>query len=476
MAKGEARTRQAVELPVHVDVGGSAAAAIGERAGLLPSEIDALEPRLREAITRLEDERAEGRRPFLELAEQRGDLDAVLAQVQRFRGEVDWCVVVGGDGSAAGNRLLADALIDCPGEPGDGRVGLLILDSAEPRAVQSVLDRVDLGRTVVHVISRASESLETLAAFLVLRDHLVRELGAVEYVDHLLVTTDADAGPLRQLIHDEGLHGLDFPAGVSGHQAATSPIHLFGAALAGVDVEAFLSGVRAMDAQCRTPEVSQNPAAMLAANHYLLATLHGMQIEILQHYSDRLGGFAQWWRQFWAPTLGKRHEGEFSSMSMGTTPVVARGTVDNHTQLQLYLDGPTDKLVTFLRVVDEGPQLEIPRSLADFDDIAFLGGRGLGEMVSLQQKAVEWAMMRAGRPSVSIELADLAPETLGRMVRLFEVTGLLCASLHDVDPQARPAVEATRRMTLAALGRPGFEDEAQALRRWLEERGEEIPS
>jgi len=462
--------------PVRLDVSGATQEQIGAQAGLSRAEMDSVAGRLRESIARLGTERDEGRRPFLEMAYRAGDLTDTIARADELRDEIDWFVLVAGEGAALGNRLLTEALVDRPSEGGSGRVGLLVVDGADPIALRSVLSRIELRRTVFQVITRAGESVETLAAFLVLRDVLLRELGAVEYTRHLLLTTDADVGPLRQIVNDEGLHSTVFPPGVAGHQAASSPAHLLGSVLLDVDVAAFLEGVRSMDDRCRPADPDGNPAALLATVYYLLATLHGVQTSVLFAYGDRLGGLAEWWRQFWAATLGKKVEGETSSVAVGTTPVVARGTVDQYTQVQMYLDVPADKVVTFLGLADTGPRVEVPHSYGDIEDIGYLGGHTLDELIKLEQAAVEWATARAGRPAVSIEIPALTPHALGQVVRLLESTALLCASLHDVDPHARPAVEGIRRLVSGALRRPGFEAEGEAVQHWVAERSRRSPS
>ncbi len=463
---GRRRGRQSVS----IDVGGALDASIGAQAGVSAAELDSVAARIGESISRLEADRGEGTRPFLELAQRRGDLKRTLAAARDLAGKIDSFVIVAGEGSALGTQLLVQALVDRPEEVVDGRPAILVLDGADPAAVQAVLARVDLRRTVFHVLSRSGERVETLAVFLILRDRLLSELGAVDYTRHLLLTTDTQAGPLRQIVNDEGLHATEFPPGVAGHQAASSPQHLLGAAVAGVDTASFLAGVMAMDARCRLPDPEANPAARLATIYYLLATLHGVQTHVLFHYADRLAGFAQWWRHLWAATLAKKLEGESSRIAVGTTPVVARGTLDHSSQIQSYLEGPADKVITFLSVDGAAQAGTIPGTYGDLEDIAYLGGRSLAELGALERAAVEFAMARESRPSISISVPVLDAYALGELVRLFEVTTLLGASLHDVDPQARPASEVVRRLVLGALGRPGFESEQQAFERWRDSR------
>lgn len=450
MASGGRRRGKGAESALRVELGGVTSEVIGSQAGLPASEIEFVRARLTDSIRRLDAERDEGRRPFLEMSGGTDALAAMTARARELRGKLDWVVVVAGEGSTLGSALLVDALASGLDGP-----HFLEIDGANPTALRRVLDRVEPSRALFHVIERSGENVETLAAFLVLRDRLVSALGAVDYAGHLLVTTDPDAGPLRQIVNDEGLHSSDFPAGVLGHQTATSPHHLLGAQLLGVDVAAYLDGVAEMDARCRGDDPATNPAAALALVSYLLATLHGIRTSVLLSYDDALAGFAEWWRHLWAATLGKKLEGESSSVSVGLTPVVARGTLDQYTQMQMYLDGPADKLCTFLSVRDVASPIQVPASFRSDEDIGFLGGRTIEDVSREAQRAARVSLARAQRPSIAIELARLDANSLGQLVRLFESAALLCASLHDVDPQARPGVESARRVLLGLLERSG---------------------
>lgn len=464
MASGSRRRKNAAGAVVRVDLTGVTAEVIGAQAGLPSQEVESVHERLVDSIRRLDIERAEGRRPFLEMAAQSGEVSKMQARAAELRGKLDWVVLVAGEGSTLGSRLLADTLPSVS----DEAPRLLTIDGANPTAIRRVLARVDPARTLFHVLERSGENVETLAAFLVLRERLLSTLGAVDYARHLLVTTDADAGPLRQIVKDEGLHSTEFPAGVLGHQSATSPHHLLAAELVGADVPSYLQGVLEMDARCRVDDPDKNPAAVLALSTHLLATLHGVRTSVLFVYDEALHGLAQWWRHLWAASLGKKLEGESSSVSVGTTPVVAHGTLDQYTQLQMYLDGPADKLCTFLSVKEDASPTDVPASFPSDEDVGFIGGHSIEDVARAAQRATRAALARAERPSIVIEVERLDARATGQLVRLFESAALLCASLHDVDPQARPAVESVRRLLVGLLARP--EEEALDLETFLRER------
>jgi glucose-6-phosphate isomerase len=460
------RKRQQPE-PVRIDLNGVFASTIGAASGIHPEELTTLRPRLAAAIETLQSERAQGLHPFLDLPHEREALGEMLSLAEQLRDDVDSFVVLGIGGSARGARAMAGALA---GEVASGKRGgprLIVADNIDPASFASLLDELDLSRTVFNVVSKSGETSETMAQFLIVRERLLRELGAVDYVKHILVTTDPDGGSLRQIVNDEGFPSTSFPGGVSGRFSALSSVHLLPVALLGIDVEQILDGAAAMDARCRTLDPEQNPAALLAGVRYLLDVLHGVPTAVLMPYCDRLVPLADWWCQLWAESLGKRVERNGGRLSIGQTPVRAIGAADQHSQMQLYLDGPADKVITFVRVADAGVALEIPRSYPDLEDVAYLGGHELGELLVMEQRAMELALNKRGRPTIAIEVPRLTPYTVGQLVYLMEVETVLTAALFGIDPFNQPAVEEGKRLTFGLAGKPGYEEERAEIERWL---------
>src|SRR5581483_3078653 len=385
---------------------------------------------------------------------------------ERLRGECETFVLLGIGGSAVGARALAGTLAPDGGH-GRGRIEVVVADNIDPSAFDDLLERLDLRRTVFNVVTKSGETAETLAQFLVVRERLLREFGAEEYARHLLITTDAGSGALRQIVNDEGLFSADYPASVGGRFSILSPVHLLAAALLDVDVEALLAGAAAMDARCRVAEPDANPAAQLAGVRYLLDTLHGIQTAVLMPYSERLVPLAQWWRQLWAESIGKRVERDGAVVSIGQTPVVAVGASDQHSQIQLFLHGPADKVVTFLRVEDHGARVEVPQTYPDIADVAYLGGHTLGDLLNMEQQATELALVKRSRPTITITLPDVSPHVVGQLFYLMEVEAVLTGALFGVDPYSQPGIEETKRLIFGLGGKPGFEDERAEVERWL---------
>ncbi|HYC22304.1 MAG TPA: glucose-6-phosphate isomerase [Candidatus Bathyarchaeia archaeon] len=470
MASAYRRKRKHDDSLIHVDLNGVMQDMIGGEAGVSVAELEAIQPRLVDAVGHLADERKQGLRPFLDLPYEKAALEETLALADELRRDLDWFVMLAIGGSALGARAIATALAPGGGHGGPGHVGLIVADNIDPQRFVALLDGLDLRRTIFNVISKSGETAETMAQFLIVRERLLRELGAVDYAKHLLVTTEAESGSLRQIVNDEGFSSTNFPASVGGRFSVLSSVHLLPAALLDVDVTALLAGAQAMDERCKSSDLGRNPAAMLAAAHYLLDTLHGISIAVMMPYSDLLSTFAEWWCELWAESLGKRLERDGSVVAIGQTPVRAVGATDQHSQIQLYVDGPADKVVSFLRVADHGARVEVPRSYPDIGDVAYLGGLPLGELLNAEQRATELALQKHGRPTITIELPAVTPFALGQLFYLMEVTTILAAELYGVDPYNQPGIEEGKRLTFGLAGKPGFEEQKSEVEAWLQRK------
>jgi glucose-6-phosphate isomerase len=440
-------TREATS--VRLDVNGMMADVIGD-AGLTREEVDGLAPLLSETTHALRGRRAAGELPVLDLPHDKESVSQVKALAIEVRAECDTLVVLATGGAALGTRALTEALADSTPR-------VIVGDNIDPWSFGRFLDSLDLSRTTFNVISKSGETPETMAQFLIVRDLLLRQLGAVDYVKRIVITTDADAGPLRQVVHDEGFRDLPLPAGIGGRFSVLSAASLFPAAVAGVRVDDVLAGAVWMDSRCQETDLWRNPGHLLGTLLYLLGARHHRNIVVLMPYSERLRGFAAWFTQLWAESLGKAETLEGLAAHVGQTPLAAVGSSDEHSLLQLFADGPADKLIVMMRVEDHGRELPAPASYADLDAMGYLGGAGLGQLLNALQQATELALTQRHRPVATLTLPQLSPFTLGQLLYLFETAVVFCAALYRIDPFSQPGVEASRRLTYGLLGRKGFE-------------------
>jgi len=293
------------------------------------------------------------------------------------------------------------------------------------------------------------------------RDRLLRALGAVDYKQHLLVTTDPERGSLRQIVNDEGFRELIIPAGVEGRLSALSAVGLFPLAVAGVDVGEVLAGAAHVDERSRAAADPLADAPLLLAGAlWLMATRREKRLLALVAGSDRLGGVADWFCHLWAASLGR-------SAASALKPIPARGAADQHAELALSLDGPRDTVVCFLRVEDHGATLDVPVTYQDLEDVGYLGGHPLATLLDAEQRATELALARHGRPSARVILPAINPFTMGQVVYLLEHATVAAGVLAGIDPGEEHGLEEARQIAHGLIGRPrfaGWKEEAEA---WL---------
>jgi glucose-6-phosphate isomerase len=444
-------------MTVRVDPSGMLSETVGAD-GLARADLDAVADRAVECVRAVAARRTAGQMPVFDLVQQSAALAQITALARDVRDEVDAMVVLGVGGSALGSHAIVSAL--------GGASLVTVADNVDPWSFGALLDSLDLTRTAFNVVSKSGETASTMAQFLIVRDRLLRALGAIDYKARVIVTTDASSGSLRQIVNDEGFRDLAIPAGVTGRFSVLSAAGLFPAAVGGVRVEDLLAGAAWMDQRTRSETLWENPALLLAALLYLAETRCRKSTIVLMPYSDRLRHFAAWFAQLWAESLGKVADVDGQPRACGTTPQAAVGATDQHSQLQLWLDGPADKVVVFVRVEDHGREIEIPSAYGDLEGVGYLRGKGLGALLNTEQRATELALQQRGRMALTLSVPELNAFTLGQLVFLFEAATVYAAGLHRVDNWDQPATEEGRRLTFGLSGRKAWEDQAE-VEEWL---------
>ena len=441
---------------------------VGDR-GLSPADLEGLAPRLAAAHPELAAARRSGGLAFMELPYQ----TEVLTRVRQVaKPLLEWCwdfVVLGIGGSALGARALHQAL--CHPQYNrfnmarrQHRPALWVLDNIDPDNFFGMLDGLELRRTAFNVISKSGSTAETLAQFLFAYQLLQGRLGEAKAREHFVVTTDPEKGNLRRLATQEGFPSLSVPPQVGGRFSVLTPVGLLPAAMVGIDLEELLAGARFMDQRLTAAAPQDNPAYRLAALYYLFAR-KARNILVVMPYAAALTGMADWFCQLWAESLGKRQDLEGQEVWAGTTPVKAVGATDQHSQLQLYMEGPQDKLITFLEVGNFHHRLEIPDLFPEVEGLHYLGGHSLNDLIQAEKVATAFNLTKAGRPNLTLRLPAINAFTIGQLIYLLEVVTVAAASLLGVNPLDQPGVEGGKQTTYGLMGRPGFE----AHRREIEE-------
>jgi glucose-6-phosphate isomerase len=451
-----------------LEAGGVLAPPLGAAHGLRRSEVRTLLRPLRNVMpTLLGAEAASG---FLRVVERPAVLRGIVetARTLRRRNFED-LIHIGIGGSALGAQTVLAAL----GHPLHNllprakRKGPRVhfVDNVDPASLAALLGSVDLRRTLVHVVSKSGSTVETAAGFHVLRAALARKRGA-RWGSHFVFTSGE--GALQQLAERSGAHWVPFPEDVGGRFSAFTPSGLLTPAIAGVNVAGVVGGARRLLSRLRKAPLDRNPAAVAAAIAFGLAERRNKPIQVLMPYADSLEPLSRWYVQLAAESLGKRRPASPSgrlrrgprSEGVGPTPLPARGSTDQHAQVQLFVEGPADKLVVFV-VARRTQALRIPRGPA----APYLAGVELGALLQAEQEGTQVALARAGRPSLRWELPAVTPDALGQLLLALELQTAYQAELYGVNAYDQPGVEAGKVAAFALLGREGYAAERAAIRR-----------
>ncbi len=384
---------------------------------------------------------------------------ALLAQVEKFaasaRGKYDDVVILGIGGSALGPIALRTALRPSGWNMLDDKARdrfprLHVLDNVDPETIAALLARLRLERTFFVVTSKSGGTAETMSQFLIVHDRLVSE--RLEMNEHFVFVTDPKQGALRPLAERLKVPALDIPPNVGGRFSVLTPVGTLPAALIGIDVKSLLAGAAEMAKRCETSELASNPAGVYAMLQWLADAELRKTIAVFMPYSDPLRDYAAWFVQLWAESLGKkRPDGAF----VGSTPVAALGATDQHAQVQLFMEGPPDKTVTFVAVKERSVDLDIPSGFSDVKELGYLTGHSLAELIDIEQRATAGALAKRGRPNMTIILDRVDAGHVGQLMMFLEIATAYAGQLYGIDAFDQPGVELGKQFAYALLGRPG---------------------
>jgi glucose-6-phosphate isomerase len=448
-------------MSITLDFNNMLAPRLGGR-GVDPARLDALADRFRAAHEDTARRRDGGELGFFALADGGETVDAICDFADGAGQAFSNVVVLGIGGSALGTTALRTALKhplwnELSDEARDFYPRLYVLDNIDPASFGAFLDHIDLRRTLFNVVSKSGGTAETMSQFLIIRERLRAELGD-GYTRHLLLTTDPEKGVLRALAKEEDVATLPVPANVGGRFSVLSAVGLLPAAMIGIDIRALLEGAKEMAQRCDTPDLRKNPAGIFAALQYLADTELDANVHVMMPYSDRLRDVADWFRQLWAESLGKQKTRGGDEVFAGPTPVKALGATDQHSQVQLYVEGPFDKTITFLAELEGGEDVQIPSAYAHHAELAYLGGHTMGELLRTEMLATEAALTQRGRMNMTIEVPRVDARSLGGLFMLLQIATVYAGHLYGIDPMDQPGVELGKQLTYGIMGRPGFEE------------------
>ncbi len=421
--------RQSIEQAMGSTMGGSGIPRTAIEAALSVTETE---------LKRLRDEEASGKFPLLSLPEETADLAPVEETARKLRDGASDIVFLGTGGSSLGGQTLvqlADYMVPGLGRLTDGpRVHFF--DNLDPVTFGRALEKLPLATTRFCAISKSGGTGETLMQTMTVMQALSD--AGLKIGEHVFGLSEprkeGTKNALRDLLEPEGSPFLDHHTGIGGRYSALTNVGLLPAAVMGLDIAAIRRGAASVYAPIRDGELAAqdipvaNGAALMIA-----AALEGKAVVVTMAYADRLERFTRWWVQLWAESLGK--DGK------GSQPVAAIGPVDQHSQLQLYLAGPNDKLFTVITTDCAGKGPAIDKALAEKAGEPGFAGKTIGDLVTAQGRATADTLVKNQRPTRTIHVDTLDEEHLGALMMHFMLETILTGYALGVDPFDQPAVE-----------------------------------
>ena len=439
---------------IRLDVNPMMAEYVGPR-GIARAELDGMIPALKQAHAAVEAGRGKGMQGWMDLPYNQ---DEIVAEIEKtaakVRGEFEAFVVLGIGGSALGPAAVQAALnhLHYNELPAEKRGGprLYIEDNVDPERMAALLDVIDLKKTCFNVITKSGGTAETMSQYLIITDALKKAVGD-DYKRHIIITTSQTKGFLIKIAQREGYETFYIPDGVGGRFSELCPVGLIAAAVTGIDIRGLIAGAKDMDQRCASDDAYQNPALM-DAGLMVLAMRHGVNMSVMMPYADSLKLMADWYAQLWAESLGKNETLDGEKCHVGQTPIKTLGVTDQHSQLQLYTEGPFDKALTFLKVESFRATTAIPHGCDDIPTIAFLGGKSHNQLIEAERKGTEYALYKSGRMSQTITLPEVNANTVGQLIYFFELVTAYSGALLNINTFNQPGVEESKIAAYAVMG------------------------
>jgi glucose-6-phosphate isomerase len=428
------------------DATGLMTGAIGEERGLDAAEIAGLEASLEAARAALVEAHTSGHLGFMRCADDDGKGLMAWADAQDDR----WTdqVVLGIGGSSLGARAVLEAAR-----------GTMFLDglrthfseNVDPISFMSLLEGLDLATTRLILISKSGNTIETMSKFWILYDRIIEQVGEEEAARHVIAITDPEKGALRDMVERYGWESFPVPSNVGGRFSVLTAVGLLPLALAGYPIDALLDGARNARDRALADPVAHN-ACLQAAAHQILLARRGVNQCVMMAYSDQLLCLVDWFRQLWAESLGKAKNRAGETVHTGITPISALGVIDQHSQVQLYMEGPADKHIAFVELAQFGRDVAVPEREGFAAGLEHLQGKTLGQLLAAELEGTRKALQAEQRPTSRWVLAELEPEAIGAFLMSWQIITAIAGELLDINAFDQPGVELGKKIAHGLLG------------------------
>lgn len=454
-------------MTVQLDYSNVLDSAIGTRHGLSVDTLKQQADEARPLFTRLQEQRQSETLGFFTLPYNEKLATEVRNYVASIRERFDAYVHIGIGGSALGPIALHTSL-NSSGYNLNQQPKMFFPDNVDPDWLAEILPHINIKKTLFHVVSKSGGTAETAATLLYFMTFLKKELGD-NFYRNLLFTTDPHQGLLNRIANENPIKCFRIPPNVGGRFSVFTALGLIPAALSGIDIDALLAGARQMDTLTSRDNLFENPAFMYALIHTEMMK-RGKNISVMMPYSNKLRDIADWYRQLWAESLGKRVDRAGNVVHTGQTPVKALGATDQHSQVQLYVEGPNDKIITFLEVNRFKENQPLKNPFPYIEEFNYLEGHTLGHLLNTEKAATALALRNNQRPNLTIKLDKVDAEHVGAVLFLLETATAFAGELLNINAFDQPGVEEGKIATYALMGRKGYEKKKTAIEQMLNEQ------
>lgn len=352
-------------------------------------------------------------------------------------------VVLGTGGSALGTICLKQSLTHLF-KPCD----LHVLDNIDPVIIEEIKDIIDLSKTLFIVVTKSGSTPETISQFFYFKDLYKKTNYRIQ--DHFIFITDPKNGLLRQIAEKEQFLNFPVPENVGGRFSVLTAVGLLPAAMIGIDIDALLKGARNMRDQFLNKNAQKNMPFKLAVIQFLLAG-KGKTINVMTPYAQKLIKFTDWYRQLLAESIGKKKNNKGKNVYTGITPVNALGTTDQHSQSQLYNEGPNDKLHMFIKVNKLTKKIKIPLPYPKEKSVSYLNGVTFNKLIEKEMEGTVKALTQNDRPNITLNIDRIDEQTLGELLMLFEASTAFLGELFNINAFDQPGVELSKKITKQLL-------------------------
>ena len=430
---------------------------VGDR-GISYSEIKNSKEFLVEIKRRIKDKTNNDYYPLIMPLDMQKEIQKIKEYAVKIQENFDNFVVVGMGGSSLGNELLHYAINGIFYNENHARKypKLYFFDNVDPESIKDAIDLLDMKKTVFNIITKSGTTSETMLNMLAIGASLKKE--GLSLKDHLIFTTDPEKGFLREMSKETEIKTFPIHPLLGGRFSVLSHVGLVSAAVTGVDIEALIEGALKELKDIKAKDVLRSQALLLPLFQYNL-NKSGVNINVIFSYSDSLYYIGEWYKQLMAESLGKRYSREGKDIFTGITPLFLKGTTDQHSVLQLLIEGPFDKFIIFMAPKKYRKEIKVSEEIIRDERINYLQGREYSSLIKSEYLATKAALKKNGRPNVSIEFDKIDEFNIGRAIYMLEYGIIALGEMLNINPIDQPGVELGKKYTYGIMGRKGFEKE-----------------